>query len=115
VTEIIDTPTRSYGCSFGCGNPYDFILVDVRAGTTELLCLPCYVKLASDMVTAVTEANDPQVMAALAYAASGVAGQAPGPAGRKRGHNAPGTSDDITLFDAFDSVITEGELPEEFR
>jgi hypothetical protein len=38
-----------------------------------------------------------------------------GSAPKKRGHNAPATSDDPDLFDAFEGIITEDELPEDFK
>lgn len=106
---------RSYGCTFGCGNPYDFILIDVASGTTEFLCLPDFARLAADMVAAVTSAGDPSVIAAMAYASSDPVESAPGPGGRGRGRNAPATSTDPDLFGHFDAIITVDELPAEFR
>jgi len=106
---------RSYGCTFGCGNPYDFVFISVRDGTTEFLCLPCFVHLASDMVKAVTE---PSADEKAAWSDDELTGQgAPMLTGgsRGRGKNAPATSDDPGLLEAFDSVITEEDLPEVFR
>ncbi len=106
---------RSYGCTFGCGNPYDYVFISVRDGTTEFLCLPCFVRLASDMVQAVTT-PDPGREAAWLKAMSPLEhAHTTGSAPKARGHNAPATNDDPELFDSFDSVITEDELPEEFR
>lgn len=106
---------RSYGCTFGCGNPYDYVFIDVRSGTTEFLCLPCFIRLAHDMLTAVTE-PDPADMAKWLHT---IAPLDPTPMNgskpRGRGHNAPATSDDPDLFDTFDAVITADELPPEFR
>lgn len=115
---MADTPmpeTRSYGCTFGCGNPYDFVVVSVLDGTTELLCVPCFVRMASDMVHAVTEATDAEAAKWLADA--GTMQQAPmnGRKPRARGKNAPATSTDPDIIEAFDTVITVDELPEEFR
>jgi hypothetical protein len=106
---------RSYGCTFACGNPYDYVFISVRDGTTEFLCLPCFVRLASDMVAAVTE-PDPEQTAKWLKTISPLA-QAPMKSnGVKRGRkNAPATSDDPELFDAFDSRIDASELPAEFR
>lgn len=110
-----DTPHRSYGCSFGCGNPYDFIFVSVSDGTTEFLCLPCMVRLATDMVAAVTEPDNPTLLQALAGA--GHVDSAPMANGgvKRRGKNAPVTADDDDLLSAYEDVITEDELPEAFR
>jgi hypothetical protein len=113
---IMESPViRSYGCSFGCGNPYDYVFVTVADGTTEFLCLPCFVRLASDLLEAVTEPDSPRVRAAVAD--MGKLESAPMISSRvkSRGKNAPADSDDPDLFEAFDSVITEDDLPAEFR
>lgn len=106
---------RSYGCTFGCGNPYDYIVINVQDGSAEFLCLPCFVRLATDMVAAVTNPDDPKVREAMAAAASNVIEMAPGPKGKSRGHNAPATNNDPDLLDSFDDVVTVDELPPEFR
>jgi hypothetical protein len=108
-------PERSYGCTFGCGNPYDFILVTVSDGTTEFVCLPCFIKLATDMLSAVMEADNPNVQAAVQWASANGADSAPGPGGRSRGRNAPATADDPDVFAAYDGVISVDDLPDEFR
>lgn len=115
MTDVAPELERSYGCTFGCGNPYDFVVIDARSGTTDFLCLPCFVRLAGDMVAAMTEADNPQVIAALAYATTDSAAAAPGPTGARRGKNPPATNADPDLFGSFDSLITVDELPEAFR
>lgn len=106
---------RSYGCTFGCGNPYDYVFVSVRDGTTELLCLPCFVRLASDIVNAVTT-PDPAKEAAWLKSMSPLAATPMSGNGAKAGRkNAPATNDDPDLFESFDSAITTDELPEAFR
>lgn len=106
---------RSYGCTFGCGNPYDFVFISVRDGTTEFLCLPCMVRLAGDMVAAITEATPEDTAKWLKTISPLDPAPMKGNGARARGRNAPVTSDDPELFEAFDSIITENELPEEFR
>lgn len=108
-------PQRSYGCSWGCGNPYDYVFVSVADGTTEFLCLPCMVKLAKEMVEAVLSPEGEAVMAALADMST--VEQAPMRSGktRRRGHEAPANADDPDLIEAFDSRITEDELPDDFK
>lgn len=106
-------PARSYGCTFGCGNPYDFVIVQVADGTTEFLCMPCFVKLASDVLAAMTEVDNPQVKLALA-SMNGLGGDVvPGPTGKAHGHNAPATNDDPALFDAYEDVVTLEDFLEE--
>lgn len=107
--------TRSYGCTFGCGNPYDYVFISVRDGTTEFLCLPCFVRLASDIVSAVTEPN-PEQVAKWLHTISPLAAAPMKANGAKRGRkNAPATNEDPGLFEAFDSRIDASELPAEFR
>jgi hypothetical protein len=106
---------RSYGCSYGCGNPYDYVIVSVADGTTEFLCIPCFLRLAENIIEAVINPANPEVIAAVA--AVGTPEQAPmrNNTVRGRGKNAPVTSEDDDLIAAFDSVITVDQLPEEFR
>lgn len=108
-------PERSYGCSFGCGNPYDYIFISVAGGETLFLCLPDMVRLASDIVGAVTEPDPDQVAQWLKTISP--LDQAPqrGKGAKARGHNAPAETLDPELFDAFDAVLTEDELGDEFR
>lgn len=113
--EVPNSPARSYGCTFGCGNPYDFIVVTVSDGTTEFLCLPCYVKLAMDMVEAVTNPDSENVKAAMEMPDIFEAAPMAVSTIKPRGKNAPATTDDEDLIEAFAGVITEDELPDEFR
>lgn len=106
---------RAYGCTWGCGNPYDFVLVTVADGTSEFLCLPCLVRLAADMIAAVTEPDNPLLQAALVSTAGDDITQAPGPRAMARGKNAPATTDDDDLIESYSGIITEDELPEVFR
>jgi hypothetical protein len=115
VTESSAPAERSYGCTFGCGNPYDYILIDVQSSTTEFLCLPDFIRLAADMVTAATDPDDKLAMEAAAYVAVNGEPAAPGPKGKRRGHNAPATNESADVFAAYDSLITADELGDEFR
>lgn len=108
-------PERSYGCTFGCGNPYDYIVIDVASGETQFLCLPDFVRLAHDMITAVISPDAPEVQQWVALGAMPDGESVPGPKGRRRGHNAPATNDDPDLFTAFDEIMTVDDLPEEFK
>lgn len=106
---------RSYGCSFGDGNPYDFVVVTVVDSSTLLLCAPCFVRTALEMVQALTEPDTLSSDALAFMTHDGTGDTVPGPGARKRGHNAPAESEDPDLFDAFDSVITSEELGDDFR
>jgi hypothetical protein len=109
------TAIRSYGCSFGCGNPYDYVFVSVADGTTEFLCLPCFVRLASDLLAAVTEPDSKRVRDAVKDMGNLDVTPMRGSKPRSRGKNAPADTEDPDLIMAFDSVITEDDLPDEFR
>jgi hypothetical protein len=108
-------PERSYGCTFGCGNPYDYVFISVRDGTTEFLCMPCFLRLAHDILSEVINPDPERTASFLHKIAPFDTEAAPGGAPKPRGKNAPATTDDPELFDAFDGVITVDELPEDFR
>lgn len=111
---ITAIPSRSYGCSWGCGNPYDYVFVSVQDGTTEFLCMPCFLKLAEQIITAVTSPEGADVMAALAEAARLDVATTRDATARPRGKNAPVTEDDPDALEEFASVVTVDELPDEF-
>jgi hypothetical protein len=67
------------------------------------------------MVTAITDPSNETVQAAMQLQGDVFGDQPPGPSGKRRGHNAPATSDDDDLFEEFDAVITTEELPDDFR
>lgn len=108
-------PKRSYGCTFGCGNPYDYIVVSVADGTTEFLCLPCYVKIAADMVAAVTSPDAAEVKEAMRLAGTVDSVPQTHDLPEARGKNAPVTVSDDDDIEAFSSVITVEELGDEFK
>lgn len=111
-----DTPVvRSYGCSFGCGNPYDYILISVQDSTTELLCFPCFVQLTADMLQAALSPDGKHVVEALQDAVQAERVAMNGNTVKPRGKNAPADTDDPDLIEAFDSLITPDELGPEFR
>lgn len=102
-------PDRSYGCSWGCGNPYDYVIINVGDGTTEFLCLVCLLKLCQEMINAVINPDDPDVKAAMAeYAALDKVPMTSGRV-RPRGKNAPADIDDDDLIEAFDSRVTDDD------
>ncbi len=106
---------RSYGCTFGCGNPYDVIVVSVADSTTELLCMPCFIRMAVDLAEAITSPDSDAVKAALALAPLVPPVSMNGPGPRKGRRNAPATAADPDILAAYDDVITADELPEDFR
>lgn len=99
----------------GCGNPYDYVMIDVAASETLFLCVPCLIKQAVDMVTAFTEPTSPEAQLAGTQMLLDMTNVAPGPSPRPRGRNAPAGQDDPDLFDAYESRITVDDLPPEFR
>lgn len=80
MTTALDTDDESpalvackHFCSFGCGNEYEFIVVTASDSTTQFLCVPCFIGTAADLLTAVTDPDDPAVMLAVeTYAADTV-------------------------------------------
>lgn len=106
---------RSYGCSMGDGNPYDFVVVTVVDSTTLFLCAPCFVRTAMEMVQALTEPDSPEVKTALSRVGDTVTVPFDNGQVRGRGHNAPAETEDPDLFEAFETVITVDELGDDFK
>lgn len=110
-----ETPQRSYGCSYGCGNPYDYVFVSVADGTTEFLCLPCFVQLAQTLLKALIDPTDGIVQQAVADMGQLDTAPVRNNGVRPRGKNAPVNAEDDDLIAAFDGIITADDLPDEFR
>lgn len=115
TTPVQQTQPRSYGCSMGCGNPYDVIVITVDDGTTLFVCIPCYVRLATDMIAAITDPDNADIRVALAAAAGSTGEVAPGPSGKRRGRNAPAGTVDPDLLEAYEELVTEEDLPDAFK
>lgn len=98
-------PERSYGCSYGCGNPYDFVMVTVSDGASEFLCTPCLIKTATEMVAAMIQADNPEVRAALESLGTPGEDRVPGPAGRERGENGPAGSGITVQFEEYSPQV----------
>lgn len=110
MSDAVDVPPRSYGCSLGCGNPYDFVVVMVEDGTTQMLCTPCFVRTAADMLEAMLNSDDPEVQRRIAE--GGTVEQVP-MAGRQvaaRGHEAPVDSLDPDAIETFESYVLDDEI-----
>lgn len=108
-------PERSYGCSFGCGRPYDYIMISVALGETQMLCIVCFLSLTRDMLASMVNPNDPEVLKAIAVFNAASGEQVPGPSGKPGRRNAPANSADSDLYDAYDDILTTEDLPEDFR
>lgn len=109
MSDNIEGTKRSYGCSYGCGNPYDFVVVPVADPTSTLcLCTPCMIRTSHDMVQGFISAQE-EVDARIRE--MGTPEQVPmnGP-GVKAGHgNAPVQAEEDDLFDEFEPLDLEDE------
>lgn len=101
---------RSYGCQFGCGNPMDVILTQIMDNSTLIVCLPCFVRVAIEIVDAMTGDVSPEVEASRQELNAMEQAPQTGARARRGRHNAPvgTTSDD--LIEAYDSAVTVDEL-----
>jgi len=111
----VTPPVRSYGCTFGCGNPYNYIVTSVVDSTSDFLCIPCFLKLASQILDAFEE-SDPEIIRA---AIEDMTSQPQAPMNengvKPMGENPPV---DMAVPEAFEperKVITVDQLPPEFR
>lgn len=114
MTEV-SGELRSYGCSYGCGNPYDFVVTTISDMSSLALCAVCFMRTAHDMMTAVMDPNNPEVQKRVAEAQLDNVVQFDAEHLKRRGHNAPVDASSQDAIDAFDGYVMEDELPDEFR
>lgn len=110
MSDTTGVEPRSYGCSLACGNPYDFVVVLVQDGTTQMLCTPCFVQTAADMLSAIVNPDDPEIQRRMSDV--GPVEQVP-MAGRqvaKRGHEAPADSFDPDAIETFAGYVLDDEV-----
>lgn len=110
MSEVETIEPRSYGCSLACGNPYDFVVVLVQDGTTQMLCTPCFVRTAQDMLEAIINPDSTEVQRRIAEA--GEVEQVPmyGRQPAKRGHEAPVDTIDPDAIERFESFVLDDEV-----
>lgn len=57
--EETPIPPRNYECQEeGCGNQFDYIVLEAREGESMWLCMPHFLTFAVSMMQAATEAKD---------------------------------------------------------
>lgn len=108
-------PKRSYGCSLGCGNAYDFVVVLVQDGTTQFLCTPCFVRTAADMLEAMTNPDSAEVQRRMGEAGEVDVTPMTQDFVMGRGHNAPAGVEDPDAIETFAGFVLEEELPDAMR
>lgn len=109
------TPVRSYGCEYGCGNAYDIILLQPLDSTTMYLCFPHFFQTAADVYTAFMGEATPELREMMGELASLVTTDVAGDKPRRGRHNAPVGTDNQDIIDTFDGVVYEDELDERFQ
>ena len=112
MSDPTELEQRSYGCSLACGNPYDFVVVIVQDGTTQFLCVPCFVRTAADMLEAMTNPDDPQVQQRIAEVGDIDTVPMYGRQVAGRGHEAPADSVDPDAIEEFASYVLDDEVDE---
>lgn len=106
---------RSYGCSYGCGNPFDFMVVSNKDLSTLALCTPCFIQTAAQMLEAMTNPENSEVVRMLREA--GDVDQVPFEDEEFEGktRHAPVELDDPDAIAAFEGEVPYDELPDEFK
>lgn len=102
------TPYK-YQCDFECGNDSEFVIVTLSDNTAQKLCMPCFVGVATDIVMAMAEPDNPNVVAAVEEYAAREAD----PVGT-RGRNAirgddPNATPDFSMFEAFEPDVADAD------
>lgn len=110
VDNTDEVEQRSYGCSYGCGNPYDFIVVMVRDAETQMLCVPCFIRTAMDMVSAIVEPDNPDVQQRVMEAPAPEQVPMNGRQVAARGHEAPVDSLDPDAIGKFEGYVLSDEI-----
>lgn len=110
MSEVVETEPRSYGCSLGCGNPYDFVVVLVEDGSAQMLCTPCFVRTAADMLEAMLNPDSPEVQKRIAEAGTVESVPMSGRQVAKRGHEAPADTLDPDAIETFASYVLDDEV-----
>jgi hypothetical protein len=64
ITPDGELPSK-YKCDFGCGNAVEFVMTMLEDNTTQKLCIPCFVGVATDIIVAMTEPDNPAVTQAV--------------------------------------------------
>jgi hypothetical protein len=105
-----DMPTDEsckHVCSMADGNEYEFVVTTCSDSTTLFLCVPCFVGMATELIVAMTEPDNPDVQAAVAaYDANTV--QTPGKRGKKAGLiGGVNTAPDFSMFDAYEPDVAD--------
>lgn len=106
---------RSYGCSYGCGNPFDLIVVSTKDASTLMLCTPCFIQTAAQMLEAMTNPENSDVVQMMREA--GDVDEVPFDSEefRSKTRHAPVELDDPDAIEAFEGEVPYDELPDEFK
>lgn len=110
MSETDTVEPRSYGCSYGCGNPFDFVVTTVQDSSTLMVCTPCFVRTAMDMVAAIVNPDDPEIAARLAEAGAVESVPMNGRPVAARGHEAPVDSMDPDAIETFAGYVLDDEV-----
>lgn len=111
----VDAPQMSYGCQFADGNPYHVILVNVMDGSTLFVCMPCFVRVSTEIVDAMTGNLSAEVEAERQAMNAEQVSEPENLRARKGRHNAPAGAEDPDLVEHFDGIVYADELDERFQ
>lgn len=50
-----------HSCQEGCGRTYDIVIIQVVDGSTNMMCIPCFMSFAHRIMTAMVEPENPAV------------------------------------------------------
>lgn len=108
-------PKRSYGCSFGCGRPFDYVLANVEDSEVLFLDVVCFLRLVKDMVDAMVDPEDGAIAYKLAKAGSVEHVPDNSDSVKPSGHNAPIGIGNDDAIEEYDGYVLEDELSDEFK
>lgn len=101
----LPAPDRTYPCSYGCGNQIDVILTQVEDSTTLMLCMPCFILTAQQVLEAMVNPDNPDVKKRISDAGAvnrATRGKAASSRAKKPEEQDPDDPDYIAPFQGFD-------------
>lgn len=68
VGEVESGEACIHACTWGCGRKYDVVFTQVIDASTLMLCMPCFMSFATNVMRAMVDGTSPEVLDVVAGA-----------------------------------------------